>query len=629
MSQTYPEKKSFFRSLWNVVDGSRRFAMNVVFLIILAVILGAIFSPSGIKLQEKTALVLNISGNIVEQKSGSASDRLIAQAGGSDDEGQTQLRDIVAALEAAATDAKIDRVVLQLDGFSGSGLASLREVGLALDKFKASGKQVVAWGSSYDQSSYYLAARANEIYLHPMGTLVMTGYGRYRNYYKDALERVGVTVNVIRAGKFKNFGEPYFATGPSKETMESDKYLYDALWATYTTDVEAARKFEAGTINKTIEEITPRLKAAGGDFAKMVLDSKLVTALKTQNEFRAMMIERGANDEEKKTFRQISLSSYISLFKPNASGDAVGVIVAEGEIGDGVSPPGKIGGRSTAKLIRQARDDEKIKAIVLRVNSPGGSAFGSELIRHELELTRAAGKPVVVSMGNVAASGGYWVAMSSDELIADVATITGSIGVFGILPTAEKTMEKLSLYTGGYNTTWLGTAMYDPRRALDPRVAEIVQLGVQRIYTDFTTKAAAFRKTTPDKIDEVAQGRVWTGTQAKDRNLVDRTGTFADAVQSARTRAKLDDKTRVSYIEAERSKLQLFIEQFGGAAIKQVAAQFSQALNVPMLSSAAAIANVEGVNKLEHDLTWLAEMTANNKTGIPFAVVAHCLCDIK
>ena len=194
-------------------------------------------------------------------------------------------------------------------------------------------------------------------------------------------------------------------------------------------------------------------------------------------------------------------------------------------------------------------------------------------------------------------------------------------------------MEKLSLYTGGYNTTWLGTAMYDPRRALDPRIAEIVQLGVQRIYNDFTTKAAAFRKTAPDKIDEVAQGRVWTGSQAKERGLIDRTGTFADAIQAARTRAKLDDKTRVAYIEAERSKLDLFIEQFGGATIKttvkNIAAQFSQALNVPLMTSAAAIANVGEVKKIENDLTWLAEMTAKNNTGIPFAVVAHCLCDVK
>ncbi|NJR71760.1 MAG: signal peptide peptidase SppA, partial [Gammaproteobacteria bacterium] len=368
------------------------------------------------------------------------------------------------------------------------------------------------------------------------------------------------------------------------------------------------------------------------DFAKMALDSKLVTGLKTLPELRAMLIERGAKDEVQKTFRQVSLNSYLSQLKPTFSGDAVGVIVAEGEIGDGASPPGKIGGRSTAKLIRQARDDDSIKAIVLRVNSPGGSAYGSELIRHELELTRAAGKPVVVSMGNVAASGGYWIAMSSDELLADAATITGSIGVFGILPTAEKTMQKLSLYTGGYNTTWLGSAMYDPRRALDPRIAEIVQLGVQRIYDDFTTKAAAFRKTTPDKIDEVAQGRVWTGTQAKERNLIDRTGTFADAITAARSRAKLDEKSRVAFIEAERSKLDMFIEQFGGAAIKTIAAKFASALdaNAPPLSSAvASVANVNEMKKIEQDLVWLAEMTANNKSGIPFAVVAHCLCDVK
>ncbi len=617
-SEDQPPRKSVIAKIWGAVDTSRRFLLNVLFLLIVLAIIAAILAPGRPGIKEKSALVMNLNGKIVEQSSGSPREKLLSQLGDGGD-GQTQLRDILAVLDAAAKDSKIDRVVLQLDEFEGAGLATLREVGAALNRFKAGGKQVVAWGGNYSQAGYYIAAHANEVYLHPMGMVMLQGYGRYRNYYKAALDRVGVSANVIRSGKYKNFGEPYFTIAPSKETMESDKYLYDALWATYTTDVEKARKLEAGTLNKGIDESVQRLRATAGDMAKLALDGKLITAIKTRDEFRAIMIERGAKDEDKKTFRQVSFSNYLATVKPTFGGDAIGVVVAEGEIGDGNAPPGKIGGRSTAELIRKARDDNKIKAIVLRVNSPGGSAYGSELIRRELELTRTAGKPVVVSMGSVAASGGYWIAMAADEVIADTATITGSIGVFGMLPTGEKAMEKLSLYTGGYHTTWLGDAMYDPRRALDPRMAELVKLNVERIYTDFTTKAAAARKTTQAKIDDVGQGRVWTGAQAKDRGLVDRTGSFGDAIKAAATRAKLDDNARVSYIETDRSKFEQFIERFATQANAMLTKQFG----LKLMSGVAPIGVAE---EAQRELTWLAEMAERGKTGFPFAAVTHCLC---
>ncbi len=622
-SSSYAPLKSFIAKLWGAVDGTRRFVFNVLFLLIVIAIFVALIMSSGLKVREKSALVLNFDARIVEQKSGGARDKLMEKVGGGSGDGQIQLRDIFSALDAAAKDPKIDRVVLLVDEFPGAGLATLREVGAAITRFKASGKQVVAWSANYEQAGYYLAAHADEIYMPPMGFAVLQGYGRYRNYYKDALARVGVSANIIRVGKYKNFGETFSATVPSKETMESDKYLYDGLWATFTADVERARKVEAGSINKGIEEVNARLKAAGGDAAKMALDSKMVTALKTRDEFRTMMIERGTKDEESKTFRQVSLSAYLSTVKRTLTGDAIGVVVAEGEISDGIQPPGKIGGRSTADLIRKAREDDKIKAIVLRVNSPGGSPYGSELIRRELELTRKAGKPVVVSMGSVAASGGYWISMAADEVIADSATITGSIGVVGILPTGEKAMEKLSVNTGGYHTSWLGAAMYDPRRALDPRFAELVQLSTNRIYTDFTTKAAAARKTTPEKIDEIAQGRVWTGAQAKERGLIDRTGSFADAIKSAATRAKLDETARISYIEADRSKFEQFVERFATQATAEFARMIARQFDASLVAS---VVPRSVVIDAQRDLAWLAEIAERGKSGLPFAVVAHCLC---
>ncbi len=612
-----------FSRFWSFLDASRRVTLNLIFLLILVVIVVALVKGSP-KIEEKTALVLDLKGPLVEQRTAGSPDRLLSELQGGSS--QTQLRDVLAVLDAAAKDAKIERVVLILDEFDGGGLASLRELASALERFKASGKQVVAWGGNYDQRSYYLAAHASEVYLHPMGAMMLEGYGRYRNYYKDALDRLGIQVNVLRVGAYKSFGEPYVANAPSKATIEADTYLYTDLWATYTGGVEKARKLPAGAINKSIEALPQSLLAVNGNAAKLALTEKAVDGLKTRDEFRELMIQRGAKDDETKSFRQVSFDAYLNTVKPQRSGDAVAIVVAEGEISDGIAPAGRIGGRSTAELIRKARYDEKVKAIVLRVNSPGGSAFGSELIRRELELTRSAGKPVVVSMGSVAASGGYWISMAADEVIADAATITGSIGVFAMLPTGEKAMEKLSVSTGGVTTTWLGGA-YDPRRGLDPRFAQMVQSVIGNIYSEFTTKAAVARKTTPDKINEVAQGRVWTGNQAKERGLIDRTGSLGDAIKSALTRAKLADDARVTYVDVERTRFDRLLSQMGGADLEAwINAKLGMAA-----SSVLPASLVPGfVRDAQRDLTWLTSAANEAKrSGNPFAAYVHCLCKIE
>jgi protease-4 len=339
-----------------------------------------------------------------------------------------------------------------------------------------------------------------------------------------------------------------------------------------------------------------------------------------------MLIERGAEDLKAKTFRQIGWREYLSRQKPAASGPAIGVVVAEGEIGEGSEPPGRIGGRSTAELIRKARDDDDVKAVVLRVNSPGGSALGSELIRRELELTRAAGKPVVVSMGDVAASGGYWIALAADEVMADAATITGSIGVFGMLPTAQGLMDKLSVGTGGHATTWLATG-YDPRRPLDPRFEQLVQSVIGRVYTDFISKAAAARKTAPDKIDTVAQGRVWTGTQALERGLIDRNGAWSDALKAAAARAKLPEDARLRWMEREPGRLEQlagFFKSTVSASVQQALGLGASGLPVSGLSGAATAGGLldAGTQALQ-DLVWLHDLAQRRR---PFDAVVHCLC---
>lgn len=607
-------------ALWRGLDASRRFVLNLIFLLVLIFLLWGIFG-GGIKpLAPKTALVLDLKGELVEEKAGSVRDSLVAGLSGNARR-LIQLRDILTVLDAAAKDGNIDSVVLLLDEMDGGGLASLREFGAAVERVKAAGKTVVAWGGAYDQKRYLVASHANEIYLHPMGMVMIEGFGRHRNYYRDALDKIGVTVNLMKVGTYKSFAEPYIGNGPSPAAQEADTFLYNALWTNYTNEVEKARRLPAGSIAKGIEELPQRMTAANGNAGKVALDAKLIDGLKTRDEVRALMVKRGAWDETNKTFRQVSFQDYLSRNPPKLLGDAVAVVVAAGDITEGTGGPGMVGGITTANMIRAAREDKQVKALVLRINSPGGSAYGSELIRRELELTRNAGKPVVVSMGDVAASGGYWISMAADEVIADPNTVTGSIGVFAILPTADKVVDKLGIHTAGVTTTWLADA-YNPLRPLDPRFGQVVQASINHIYDEFTTKAAIARRTTPEKIDAVGQGRVWTGGQAKERGLVDRLGSYGDALQSAARRAHLEGDFRIAYTQREESVFARLLERMGLTDAQALTVQVKLGLLPADLALDALPAGAAA--GVARDLGWLSQVASRRQ---PFAAVTHCLCE--
>lgn len=605
-----------FSFAWRALDAGRRAILNVLFLIVLLALAWGLFFGGLKPLGEKTTLVLELKGDLVEQSASGVRDAVKANLTGGEAHRTVVLRDVLNVLDAAAKDPNVGSALLLLDEMEGGGQASLREVARAVERFKASGKKVVAWGNNFSQRQYLVAAHASEVYVHPMGGVLLEGFGRHRNYYRDALDKVGITVNLMKVGTYKSFAEPYIANGPSPAAQEAEAYLQNALWASYTEEVEKARKLPQGQIMKIIDDLPALFEKAGGDLGKFSQESKFVDGLKTRDEIRQMMIDRGARDAQGKSFRQVGFDEYAARVRPKLMGDAVGVVMAVGEITDGTAPPGQIGGISTSNLIRAAREDKNIKAVVLRVDSPGGSAFASELIRRELELTRAAGKPVIVSMGNVAASGGYWISMSADEVIAEPNTVTGSIGVFALMPTADKVIDKLGIHTGGVTTTWLAGAG-NPLRPMDPRFRQLIQTSVNHIYSDFTTRAAAARKTTPEKIDEVAQGRVWTGTQAKERGLVDRLGSYGDALKTAAERAKLGPDHRVVYIEREVSKFDKLLELFGGS-VAQAFAPFVKASIAPTglpMGTAAETAK---------ELNWLNDVAAQRK---PFAAVTHCLCE--
>ncbi|HYM47059.1 MAG TPA: signal peptide peptidase SppA [Burkholderiaceae bacterium] len=606
--------RRFFGGLWAALNFTRRLVLNLLFLAIVVVLfLFWLASDAPVVVAADTTLVLNLQGDIVEEYTIGPREAALAEALG-EQRFETRVRDVLQAIDAAAKDRKITRAVLVLDEMRGAGAPTLREIAQALERFKASGKQVYAWGESYSQAQYYLASHANEVYLHPAGALTVRGLDATRGYYKTLLDKLGVKVNAFQAGRYKSFSEPFTRTGATQEAKEADAFLLNGLWSIWTGDVERVRQLKPGTINAVIADLPQRLATAGGNIARLALNERLVDGLKTRDQFREQLLQGGAprSSEDKETFRQVSLYSYLrSTSQPN-TGDAIGVIVAQGEITGGDAQQGRVGARTMVELIQRARQDDSIKAVVLRIDSPGGLVQASEIIREQLDLTRKAGKPVVASMGDVAASGGYWIAMGADEIIADPATITGSIGVFGLVPTFEGTMEKIGVNLDGVSTTWLAGAT-DLRQPLDKRLVQSLELVVNSNYREFIGLVAQRRNSTPEKINEVAQGRVWTGAQAKERGLVDTLGGIDVAVKSAASRARLGETYWLDYIEPEPRGINRYLSLFFGRIAAAVRTELG--LN--------ALLGREG-RAVKRDLQLLLGAREN-----PLAAISYCFCDLR
>jgi protease-4 len=561
----------FFVGLWALINFARRLVVNIIFVILVILVVIAMRS-SAPKVEDHTALVLDPKGNIVEQYTADAAERAFSGAFGERTK-EVQLRDILRAIEAATTDAHIERIVIQPDEIQSAGISTLREIGLALDRFKASGKEVIAVSNGMTQGQYYLAAHANQILLHPGSEegVLLTGFGAYRMYFKQALDWLGVDVHLFRVGEFKSFAEPYIRDNESPEAREADLYWMNGVWGDFLKDIATARHLDAAALTAQINDYANVIKAAGGDMAKLALDMKLVDELATRDQAIAAIAAKGVAEDH--TFRQVGFLEYANILERQTALDTrpqIAVVVAEGEILGGDQPPGTVGGESTAKLVRDARQDKSIKAVVLRVNSPGGDAFASELIRREVELTKQAGKPVIVSMGDVAASGGYWISMDGDQIYAEPTTITGSIGIFGLFFGIPNTLAKIGIHTDGVGTTPLAGAL-DPRRPLDPKIGETIQALIDKGYQDFIGRVAAARHKTKEEIDAIARGRVWSGQQALDRGLVDKIGGLGDAAAAAAQRANLGDNYRLKYLEKPLSTWERFALSFSNEAMTRFA----------------------------------------------------------
>lgn len=541
---------TIFGFLWRALDALRKVLHLIVLLVIFAVILAAL-SPSIPVVPHEAALVVRPEGALVEQLAGDPLERAIAEIYGQN-QPETLVRDVVDAIHAAKTDGRIKLLVLDLGSMAGGGIAKLEEVALAIRDFRSAGKTVIALGESYDQSQYYLAANADEIYLDPQGMVLIEGYGYFRNFLKGLIDKVAADVHVFRAGKFKSYTDQFSRSDMSDQEREESLAWLNAIWGQYQEAVTQARGLEAGAINAYVNELVPATREKRGDLAAVALDRGLVTGLKSRREVEEQLKTLVGEDEEEQTFVGIAHWDYLAATRPEGpsqhTGDRIGVVVAAGQILDGDQPPGTIGSDSAVRLLRQALDDESIKAVVLRIDSPGGSMLASEVIRREIDALRAAGKPVIASMSSTAASGGYYIAMDADEIWANPATLTGSIGVFTVFPTLERTLGKIGVTIDGVGTTSLAEALRVDR-TLKPEAGEILQLVVDNAYSIFIGHVASAREKSVEEIDAIAQGRVWAGKDAAQNGLVDKLGTYRDALNSAAERAGLGKDYKVEYIE--------------------------------------------------------------------------------
>ena len=534
--------RRFLSIFWNGVSTLRRFVGNALFLLVLILVISIVFFDSGDEVPDGAALVLSPEGNIVEQETETM---LSSDLFGDAARKETLLKDIINVIDYARDDDRIQVMVLDLRKMASAGISKLGDIGVALERFKSSGKQIYAFGDTFNQQQYFLAAHADRLYLSPMGTIFLQGFGFYRKYFKTALEKLKIQFHAFRVGTYKSALEPFLRDDMSDYAREANLAWLTILWDNYKRIVSEQRGLNARNIDDYINNFPAHLANAGGDPATTALNLGLVDELITRDHLRQELIEIVGYDQDGLSFKQIALHDYLDqiqhdLMPDRLTKDKVGIIVASGIIMEGEQPTGRIGGDTIADLFIRARNDISVKALVMRVDSGGGSATASEVISREIELTRRAGKPVFVSMGSVAASGGYWIAAQADEIWASSTTITGSIGIFGAFPTFEKSLKSLGISSDGVGTTKLADA-FDPSRPLNELLAQSLNHMIEQGYRRFIQRVAQGRNMEPEAVERVAQGRVWAGITARDLGLVDEIGDLQDTIRAAAEQADLKD----------------------------------------------------------------------------------------
>jgi protease-4 len=606
---------TIFGFLWRALDSLRKVLHLLVLLVLLAIGV-AVMSPRIPIVPQSAALVVAPHGALVEQLAGDPLERAVAEVSGQGT-AETLVRDVVDAIEAARKDDRIKLMVLDLGNMSGGGIAKMQEVATAIGDFRKAGKRVIALGEGYDQSQYYLAAHADDIYLDPQGLVLIEGFGYFRTFLKGFIDKFEVDVNIFRAGKFKSFTDQFSRADMSEQEREESSAWLDALWTQYQANVTAARGLDGNAISSYVNEMAAAGRAQQGNLAAVALERGLVTEIKSRQEVENLIKALVGENDDDHSYQAIPHWDYLSAVRAthvlDLESDHLGVVVASGDIMDGDRPPGTVGSESAVRLLRQARYDDKVKAVVLRIDSPGGSMMASEVIRQEIDALRKAGKPVIASMSSLAASGGYYIAMDADEIWASPATLTGSIGVFAVFPTFERTLKKAGVTTDGIGTTPLA-GTFNLGRTLPEQPREILQLSVDHAYRTFVGHVSAARKKSFEEIDGVAQGRVWAGSHALKIGLVDKLGSYRGALDAAAKRAGLKEGYRVEYIEPSLGWRQVLARQ-----TQVLASRITDAL-VPKNSLLSTMQRV--LSPIETELATLARFSD------PAQVYYYCACAV-
>ena len=561
-----------FRSLWRLLNFTRLMLVNLLFLLVVLVIVFSVSQSETPSTPIEGALTLNLSGVLVEQRTQTdPTVQLLRQMDKGDEQpSEIVLSDLLWAIKSAGNDDRIKALVIKPQGLQGASLSKLQEVTAAIDAFKESGKPVIAMADYYSQGAYLLAAHADHVLLNQSGAVLIEGLGVYQTYFKSALEKLNITPHVFKVGTYKSFVEPYTRDEMSPESKEANQRWLDQLWQSYVADVAEQREIEPDAVAPDKDHFLELLRKAGGNAASYALDNGLVDQLATRDEMtQAVIKEVGEADDH--GWKGVGLKEYLAAIPeqyPQSGKDEVGLITASGAIMDGVQPAGTIGGDSLADLLAEARRDDQVKAVVLRVDSPGGSAFAAEQIRAELLALKQAGKPVVISMGSYAASGGYWISADADKIFASPTTLTGSIGVFGMFATIDKALSQYGVHTDGVGTTdFVGVGL---TRALPDHVGEAIQLSVEDTYQRFVGLVGKGRGLSPEEAEKAAEGRVWTGQDAKALGLVDEFGNLDDALKAAADLANLKS-WQVTPIAPEESARDKFLRELFDSSAQALA----------------------------------------------------------
>ncbi|WP_295899590.1 signal peptide peptidase SppA [uncultured Vibrio sp.] len=591
-----------FKGLWKLITFIRLAITNLFFILSLVVIyflFTSVDSPTPV-VEQQSALVLNLSGPIVEQRTYSNPvDSLTGSLFGQDLPRENVLFDIVDTIRHAQNDDQIQGLVLSLRNLPETNLTKLRYIAKALNEFKASGKPIYAAGEFYNQSQYYLASYADKVFLSPDGAVLLKGYSAYSMYYKTLLEKLDVNTHVFRVGTYKSAIEPFTRNDMSDEAKESAARWLTQLWGAYVDDVSTNRQIDAKQLNPSMDEFLAQLEAVEGNLAQLSLDLGLVDELATRQEIRTQLADVFGSDGED-SYQAVGYYQYRSTMSPqfNLEADDIAVVVASGAIMDGKQSRNNVGGDTTASQLRQARNDNSVKAVVLRVDSPGGSAFASEVIRNEIDALRAANKPVVVSMSSLAASGGYWISMSADKIVAQPTTLTGSIGIFSVITTFEKGLTNIGVYTDGIGTSpFSGVGV---TTGMSQGAKDAFQMGIEHGYNRFVGLVSANRDIPLDALESIAEGRVWTGQDAMEHGLVDKMGDFDDAVALAAELAELESYN-VSWVQEPLSPAQQFFQEM----MNQVYVSFNVDMTTWISSSWVPKSWLPVVNQVSADISLL------------------------